>query len=77
MKQTEWVAEYLANWLIKQNIRLNYTLNELDFVLDNSEVFNSNSLFETEYLKQFDYIISNPPYYKYLKRINEPLLQKN
>ncbi|MCU4158435.1 N-6 DNA methylase, partial [Carboxylicivirga sp. A043] len=65
--QTKLVAEYLANWLKKQNIGFNYTINELDFVLDNSEAFNLNSLFGTENLKQFDYIISNPPYFKISK----------
>jgi adenine-specific DNA-methyltransferase len=66
-KQTKLVAEYLAKWLGNQNIIFNYTINELDFVLDNSEAFNSNSLFGTKNLKQFDYIISNPPYFKIQK----------
>ena len=65
--QTKLVAEYLTNWLKKQKIGFNYTINELDFVLDNSEAFNSNSLFGTENVKQFDYIISNPPYFKISK----------
>ena len=62
--QTKLVAEYLAKWLGNQNIKFNYTISELDFVLDNSDAFNSNSLFGTEKVKQFDYIISNPPYFK-------------
>ncbi|MDA3893640.1 MAG: N-6 DNA methylase [Salinivirgaceae bacterium] len=67
LTQTKLVAEYLAKWLKSQKIEFNYTINELDFVLDNSEAFNSNSLFGTENLKQFDYIISNPPYFKISK----------
>jgi len=67
LKQTKLVAEYLANWLKKQNIGFNFIVNELDFVLDNSEAFNLSSLFGTENLKHFDYIISNPPYFKISK----------
>lgn len=67
LKQTKLVAEYLANWLKKQNIGFNFTVNELDFVLDNSEAFNLSSLFGTKNLKHFDYIISNPPYFKISK----------
>jgi len=65
--QTKLVAEYLAKWLKSKKIEFNYIINELDFVLDNSEAFNSNSLFGVKNLKQFDYIISNPPYFKISK----------
>ena len=65
--QTKLVAEYLTNWLKSQNVRFNYTINKLDFVLENSETFNTNSLFGTGNVKQFDYIISNPPYFKISK----------
>jgi len=65
--QTKLVAEYLAKWLNSKKIRFNYAINELDFVLDNSDAFNSNSLFRTANVKQFDYIISNPPYFKISK----------
>ncbi len=65
--QTKLVANYLAKWLESRNVKFNYTINELDFVINNSEAFNSNSLFGTENLKQFDYIISNPPYFKISK----------
>ena len=65
--QTKLVADYLAQWLENKNVKFNYSINELDFVIDNSEAFNANSLFETENVKQFDYIISNPPYFKISK----------
>lgn len=65
--QTKSVTDYLAKWLDKKNIKFTYTINESDFIIDNSEAFNSNSLFGTENVKQFDYIISNPPYFKISK----------
>ena len=65
--QTKLVADYLTKWLDKKNIKFTYTINELDFVIDNSEAFNSNSFFGTENVTQFDYIISNPPYFKISK----------
>jgi len=65
--QTKLVAEYLDNWLKNHKVKFSYTIIERDFVLDNSEAFNLNSLFGNEHVKQFDYIISNPPYFKISK----------
>ena len=65
--ETQKVIDYLTAWLKKKNIQLNSVINHNDFVIDNSEVFNTNSLFGFESIKQYDYIISNPPYFKISK----------
>jgi adenine-specific DNA-methyltransferase len=65
--QTKQVINYLSKWLNNKEIEFNYSINESDFIIDNSEVFNSNSLFAIKNVKQFDYIISNPPYFKISK----------
>jgi len=62
--QTKTITEYLEKWLGKKNIIFTYSIKESDFVIDNAEAFNSNSLFGTQKIKLFDYIISNPPYFK-------------
>jgi len=64
---TKLVAEYLAEWLDYRGIKLLYRIIEQDFVIDNSEAFSSYSLFGNEGFKLFDYIISNPPYFKISK----------
>jgi adenine-specific DNA-methyltransferase len=64
---TKRVAEFLKKWLERKNILFSYEIIELDFVIDNSEAFSSNSLFGAENVKRFDYIISNPPYFKISK----------
>lgn len=65
--QTKMVADFLDKWLDNKNINFTYTIIESDFVIDNAEAFNSNSIFGTLDIKQFDYIISNPPYFKISK----------
>jgi len=65
--QTKTITEYLEKWLGKKNIIFTYSIKESDFVIDNAEAFNSNSLFGTQKIKLFDYIISNPPYFKISK----------
>jgi adenine-specific DNA-methyltransferase len=58
------VIEFLALWLKERNIQFKFTINQSDFVIENSEAFNSNSLFGFVNTKLYDYIISNPPYFK-------------
>jgi adenine-specific DNA-methyltransferase len=65
--QTKIVAEFLSKWLDKKDINFTYTVIESDFVFDNANAFHSNSLFGTQDIKQFDYIVSNPPYFKISK----------
>lgn len=63
------VLSYLQEWCKKQGIRMNYQLNESDFVLDKCEYLDSdNSIFGAMNVgERFDYIISNPPYFKLAK----------
>jgi len=62
--QTKKVINYLFKWLNSQNIKFRYSINETDFIIENSNAFNSNPLFGVKNLEQFNYIISNPPYFK-------------
>lgn len=63
------VLSYLQEWCKKQGIRMNYQLNESDFVLDKCEYLDSDdSIFGSMNSgERFDYIISNPPYFKLAK----------
>ncbi len=64
--------DYLKEWLLNTGIQFNYTLHCTDFVLENAIILKENrlpSLFEeTKSVdKNFDIIISNPPYLKLSK----------
>ena len=64
--------DYLKDWVLNKGIQFNYTLHCTDFVLENATVLKENrlpSLFEeTKNVdKNFDIIISNPPYFKLSK----------
>lgn len=66
------VLDYLKEWLLKKGIRFNYILHQSDFILENASVLKEvklPSLFEETYKveKDFDIIISNPPYFKLSK----------
>ncbi|UUC44136.1 Eco57I restriction-modification methylase domain-containing protein [Flavobacterium cerinum] len=56
------VLEYIKSWLKKRDIILNYVLNQYDFILDNYKALQKNYRSEL-----FDFIISNPPYFKLAK----------
>lgn len=65
----EKALEYSKKWLKRKNVSFTYRIVPKDFILANSESFNSDgtlSLFEDN-LEKFDYIISNPPYFKLSK----------
>jgi adenine-specific DNA-methyltransferase len=64
IKETNKVLNFLTEWLQTKNIRLTVEINQKDFVLDNASAFTPNSLFNNQKVKKFDYIISNPPYFK-------------
>ena len=58
---------YLASWLSHRGVQLYYTVNANDFVLENYQVLDKTpSLLDTATLT-YDYIISNPPYFKLSK----------
>lgn len=66
---TQLVLAYLMQWGSEQGVQLNCQLNESDFVLNNSESLDeSDTIFDnlTEH-GNYDYIISNPPYFKLAK----------
>ncbi len=61
---TQQCLDYLFEWLEKKNIEFEYDLISEDFILRNSEAIkNENTLLQKE-AKKFDFIISNPPYFK-------------
>jgi len=69
---SEKALDYLKEWLFNKGIQFNFTLYSTDFVLENATVLKENrlaSLFEEAKRvdKNFDIIISNPPYFKLSK----------
>ena len=69
---SEKALDYLKEWLLNKGIQFKYVLHYSDFVLENASVLKENrlpSLFEeTKSVdKNFDIIISNPPYFKLSK----------
>lgn len=66
---TKLVLTYLQEWCKEQDIRLDYHLNESDFVLDKCECLDgADTIFgEMNAGEKYDYIISNPPYFKLAK----------
>lgn len=67
IKELNKVISFLKSWLIEKGIKLNVTTEQKDFVLDNSDAFNQNTLFGNQLIDKYDYIISNPPYFKISK----------
>ncbi|MCL4539292.1 MAG: Eco57I restriction-modification methylase domain-containing protein [Bacteroidetes bacterium] len=67
---TEKALEYLQAWLKGRSIELRYKIVSNDFILENARVFEDSraiSLFDRPQQEKFDYIISNPPYFKLSK----------
>lgn len=75
--QTQLVVDYLAQWLADQDIKFHCQISEEDFVLDHSSVFESNALFASAQRGEYDYIISNPPYFKISKADKRSLVAKD
>ena len=76
LKETKKVIDFLKFWLHEKNICLNVNIKQVDFIFDNSSVFTTNSLFDIKEFKTFDYIISNPPYFKISKADNRATIAK-
>lgn len=50
--------------LQKRGHELNFNIYEQDFILHNAMYFKKNDLFGDQVLKLYDFVLSNPPYYK-------------
>ncbi|MCK4662249.1 MAG: Eco57I restriction-modification methylase domain-containing protein [Bacteroidales bacterium] len=74
--ETNKVISFLNNWLLEKNIVLNVNIEQKDFVLSNSDAFSKNTLFENKVTEKYDYIISNPPYFKISKSDNRAKVAK-
>jgi len=62
------VLEYLMGWLSDRQISFSYRIIEEDFVLENAGCLNEEpDLFGDARTTKYDYIISNPPYFKLAK----------
>lgn len=66
MPYTESVLHYLTSWLSSKDIQLEYTIKLEDFILANHAHIAGTSLFHDNFVL-YDYIISNPPYFKLAK----------
>lgn len=66
---TENVLSYLQSWSKERNVRLDFHLSESDFILEKCECLDgANTIFgDLSGSERFDYIISNPPYFKLSK----------
>ena len=66
---TEDVLSYLKAWCEERKVKLDYQLNESDFVLEKCDCLDgADTIFGDMYCSErFDYIISNPPYFKLAK----------
>jgi adenine-specific DNA-methyltransferase len=59
------VLDFVKNWLKDKNISFRYELIQEDFILENADILKTgNSLFSHIPEKEFDFVISNPPYFK-------------
>jgi len=67
---TEKSLQYLKKWLNNKNINFKYRLFASDFILDMGKSIGKDK-------ETFDYIISNPPYFKLPKNDQRVLLLKN
>lgn len=56
--------DYLKQWLFKEDVDLEYVIRTEDFVLSNAGSLNYSMKFDSECYDRFDFIISNPPYFK-------------
>lgn len=65
---TEKVLGYLIAWCAGRSINLSFNLYPSDFILDNADsISNHGTIFQDDDIQRYDYIISNPPYFKIAK----------
>lgn len=66
---TERVLSFLKAWCSDRHVTVDYHLREMDFVLDKCECLDGADTIFGEILgaEAYDYIISNPPYFKLAK----------
>lgn len=65
---TTAALDYMNSWLAERSITFLYTLYQDDFILSNSFCLEEEeSLFGKQAGKKYDFIISNPPYFKLAK----------
>jgi len=62
------VLEYLKDWLSNKSIDFIYRIIEEDFIMENASCLNNEpNLFGNTQRTEYDFIISNPPYFKLSK----------
>lgn len=64
---SEESLSYLKKWLSEKGIMFRYVVYIQDFILGNYDCLNQSGSFFTDSKQQFDFIISNPPYFKLSK----------
>lgn len=67
---TRIVLDYLKDWCLKFDVSLEYHLHDKDFILDNCVYLSDegNTIFgDSHFMHKYDYVISNPPYFKLSK----------
>jgi adenine-specific DNA-methyltransferase len=68
---TTSVLDFLKDWLNRKNISFQHNLIKEDFILKNASVLKSEKLlFNNPATKEYDFVISNPPYFKLNKEDN-------
>jgi len=67
---SEKSLSYLMNWLSNKGISLQYIIYIHDFIMEHYDCLNPPSLHFSDKKQDFDFIISNPPYFKLSKDDN-------
>jgi adenine-specific DNA-methyltransferase len=73
---SEKSLSYLKNWLSGKGIFFQYTICIQDFILDNYDCLDPSNCFSVDSKQKFDFIISNPPYFKLSKDDNRVKVSK-
>lgn len=63
---TEIVLSYLSDWLRSKGVQIDSTIHQEDFILVNHTYISGSNLFNDNVIL-YDYVISNPPYFKLAK----------